>query len=104
MQWKSQVLVLCEVELVIKFDNYGVSDMISKDYVITADGTTSICLFAAMNRYAFNVSNNIIKGGQAIILLWQNENVMDGREVWISIKDFYEKKSNHAVVNSQCHY
>ena len=91
------------MELVIKFDNYGVTDMLSKDYVNPVDGTTSIFLFAAMNRYAFNVSNNIIKGGQAIILLRQNENVMDGREVWISIKDFYEKKANRAVVNSQCH-
>ena len=78
-------MVLCEAELVTNFSNDGVSDMIFKDCVIPAGGTTAKYLFDAMDRYVFNVFNNSIKGVQAIFITRKNENAMDGMEVRIGL-------------------
>ena len=58
-------------------------------------------IFDAMNRYVFNVFNNIIKEGKAMIILRQHNNVMDGREVWIGLIYFYERKENLDLVRDK---
>ena len=76
--------------------------MLSKDYVIQADVTIEKYLFDTMNCYVLNVFNIRIKGGQAIIILRKPDNVMDGREVWIGLIDFYKRNSNIYLVRNQC--
>ena len=76
--------------------------MLPKDYVISEDGTTAKYLFDATDRYIFNVFNNNIKGGKLIIIFWKHDIYMDGREVWLCLIEFYERKAIIYLVRTQC--
>ena len=59
-------------------------------------------LFLAQNRYFYNVLQNCVKGGQALILVRKWEVDMDGRMSFLSMIHFYERAENLTLIRTQC--
>ena len=80
----------------------GIIDILSPEFNMPGDGSVAKQLFLTQNRYLYNVLQNCVKGGQALILVREWEVEMNGREAFLSMIHFYERSENLTLIRTQC--
>eukprot|EP00957_Ditylum_brightwellii_P070659 5369801-Ditylum_brightwellii.AAC.1 len=71
-------------------------------YTVPPDGTEAKQLYKSENQYFYNVLQNCVKGGQALIYIRKYELTLDGREAFCQMMDFYEMEENLTLIQTDC--
>ena len=74
----------------------------NNNYYVPPDGTLAKALFEDQNQYFYNMLQNCVKGGQGLICLRKHELSLDGRQSYLDMIDFYERKKNLTLIQTQC--
>ena len=82
--------------------NDGIKHLMNNNYNVLPDGTLAKALFEDQNQYFYNVLKNCVKGGQDLICLRKHELSLDGRQSYLDMIDFYERKKNLTLIQTQC--
>ena len=82
--------------------NDGIKHLMNNNYIVPPDGTLAKTLFEDQNQYFYNVLQNCVKGGQGLICLRKYELSLDGRKSYLDMLDFYERKENLTLIQTQC--
>eukprot|EP00957_Ditylum_brightwellii_P111409 8496983-Ditylum_brightwellii.AAC.1 len=56
--------------------------------------------YKSKNQYFYNVLQNCVKGGQGLIYIRKHELTLDGREDFLEMMDFYERKENITLIQT----
>ena len=90
-QWRSQASV----------DQVGRT--IDSTTVIPVQGTEDRQLYDEQNAYLFNVLTQSVTGGQALIIVREQEkNNRDGRGAYLAMVAFYDRNANVAAIRVEC--
>ena len=82
--------------------NDGINALLNESYSVPAEGTQARDLYDAQNQYLYNVLQTCVKGGQALVHVRENEDSCDGRETYLAMISFYERKANLSLIKTQC--
>ena len=82
--------------------NDGIVALLSKKYTVPNTGTQARDLYDAQNQYLYNVLQLCVKGGQALVHVREHEETCDGREAYLQMVQFYERKANLSLIKTQC--
>jgi hypothetical protein len=80
----------------------GIDSIMHSDFAVPAEGTQARNLYASRNSWLYNVLQNKVKGGQALIIVRSCELDLDGRSAYLGIVDFYERKEKLQLITTQC--
>eukprot|EP00957_Ditylum_brightwellii_P045201 3426598-Ditylum_brightwellii.AAC.1 len=69
-------------------------------YTVPPDGMEARQLYKRENQYFYNVLQNCVKGSQGLIYIRKHELTLDGRNAFCEMMDFYEKKENLTLIQT----
>eukprot|EP00957_Ditylum_brightwellii_P003723 282652-Ditylum_brightwellii.AAC.1 len=69
-------------------------------YTVPPDGMEARQLYKSENQYFNNVLQNCVKCGQGLIYIRKHERTLDSREAFREMMDFYERKENLTLIQT----
>eukprot|EP00957_Ditylum_brightwellii_P123930 9446805-Ditylum_brightwellii.AAC.1 len=82
--------------------NDWIKHLMKNSYTVPPNGTEAKELYKIENQSFYNVVQNCVKGGQGLIYIRKHEFTLDGREMFCEMMDFYEKKENLTLIQTNC--
>eukprot|EP00957_Ditylum_brightwellii_P123460 9412902-Ditylum_brightwellii.AAC.1 len=71
-------------------------------YTVPLNGMEAKAFYKSENQYFYNVLHVCVEGGQHLIYIRKHELTLDVRKVFCEMVDFYERKENLTLIQTNC--